>query len=134
MTFCRKKCPFSRQKFLMTFLKSSTRFYQILRCFTVLNILYDPFTRKTTISEKNSLITQFFYSLRTFARIRKHYFSKYWRGTNALPSPPQIFEGTSPQSSPTFPPLNNRPTKKFTGSFNFLILNGKSLNKNCTIK
>ena len=34
---------------------------QILRIFTVLNVVYDPFfTRKTTISEKNSLTTPFF--------------------------------------------------------------------------
>src|SRR6218665_806253 len=53
--------------------------FQILRFFPVLNVVYDPFfTRKTTISEKNSLIRPFFYSLRTFARIRQHYFSKYW--------------------------------------------------------
>src|SRR6218665_548165 len=36
-------------------------FFQILRIFTVLNVVYDPFfTRKTTISEKNSLTTPFF--------------------------------------------------------------------------
>ena len=35
--------------------------FQILRFFTVLNVLYNPFfTIKTTISENNSLITPFF--------------------------------------------------------------------------
>src|SRR6218665_527802 len=33
---------------------------------------------KTTISEKNSLATPLFYSVRAFACIRQHYFSKYW--------------------------------------------------------
>src|SRR6218665_2259531 len=36
-------------------------FFQILRIFTVLNVVYHPFlTRTTTISEKNSLATPFF--------------------------------------------------------------------------
>src|SRR6218665_137420 len=53
--------------------------FLIFRIFTLLNVVYDPFfTRKTTISQKNSLITPFFYSVRTFARIRQHYFSKFW--------------------------------------------------------
>src|SRR6218665_331485 len=75
--------------------------FQILRFFTVLNVLYNPFfTIKTTISENNSLITPFFYSFRTFTRIQRHYFSKYW-GTNAwaIP-PPQIFWVDRPPSPP----------------------------------
>jgi len=47
-------------------LKLSTRFFQIFRIFTVFNVVYDPFfTRKTTISEKNSSITSFFILLTT---------------------------------------------------------------------
>src|SRR6218665_1024704 len=62
MTFVfRKKIPFPRQKFLMTFFLVMDQVFQILRFFTVSNVVYDPFfTRKTTISEKNSLITPFF--------------------------------------------------------------------------
>src|SRR6218665_246523 len=67
--------------------------------YCVLNVVYDPFfTRKTTISGKNSLIRPFFYSVRTFAHIRQHYFSKYWGGP--MPSPHLKFlRGPSPQSS-----------------------------------
>ena len=46
-------------------------------------------TRKTTISEKNSFMTLFFYSVRTFARIRKHYFSKYWGYGSGASIPPE---------------------------------------------
>src|SRR6218665_567060 len=73
--------------------------FQILRFFPVLNVVYDPFfTRKIPISEKNSLIRPFFYSLRTFARIRQHYFSKYW-GTNAWAVLPTSNLGADPQVS-----------------------------------
>src|SRR6218665_2735113 len=73
MTFFREKISFSRQKFLTTFFVVIDQVFQILRFFTVLNVVYNPFfTRKTTISEKNSLITPLFYSVRTFARIRQH--------------------------------------------------------------
>src|SRR6218665_2637147 len=68
--------------------------FQILRFFTILNVVYGPFfTRKATISEKNSLIRPFFYSVRTFARIRQHYFSKYWGDQCMGRPPPQIFFG-----------------------------------------
>src|SRR6218665_1208709 len=61
---------------------------------------YHPFfTRKTTISEKNSFIRPFFYSVHSFARIRQHYFSKYW-GTNAWAVPHLKFWGDRP---PQFP-------------------------------
>src|SRR6218665_1874138 len=80
--------------------------FQILRFFPVLNVVYDPFfTRKTTVSEKNSLIRPFFYFLRTFARIRQHYFSKYW-GHQCMGRPPrQILEGPPPPVPPRSPPL-----------------------------
>src|SRR6218665_77017 len=73
--------------------------FQISRIFTVLNVVYDPFfTRKTTISQKNSFIRPIFYSLRTFTRIRQHYFSKYW-GTDAWAvPPPQILGDRPPQA------------------------------------
>src|SRR6218665_1592159 len=75
MTFFREKFPFSRRKFLMTFF---TRFsdFTFLYC---IKCRIRPFLhQKTTISEKSSLIRPFFYSVRTFAHIRQHYFSKYW--------------------------------------------------------
>ena len=67
--------------------------------------LYEPFfTRKTTIPEKNSLIRTFFYSVHPFARIRQHYFSKYW-GSNAWAVPPPKIWGDRPPSPPRSPPL-----------------------------
>src|SRR6218665_2414402 len=81
--------------------------FQILRFFTVLNVVYDPFfTRETTISEKNSLIRPVFYSVRTFARIRQHYFSKYWGDQCMGRPPPQILGGPS-LSPPRSPPLGD---------------------------
>src|SRR6218665_3233248 len=79
--------------------------FLILRVFTVLNVINDHFfTRKTTIFEKNSLMTTFFYSIRTFAPIRQHY-SKYWGAHLHGPSPTSNFlGGPSPQS-----PLGLRP-------------------------
>src|SRR6218665_2997614 len=73
--------------------------FLIFRIFTVLNVVYHPlFTRKSTMSEKNSFMTHFLYSFRTFARIRQHYFSKYW-GDGCMGRPPTpIFWGPSPQS------------------------------------
>src|SRR6218665_2196802 len=95
-----KKISFSRPKSLMTF-RIFPFFQRFSISFTMLNVVYDPFlTRTTTISEKNSFMTPFLYSVRTFARIRQHYFSKYWRGTDAWAvTPPEIFGGLSPQVS-----------------------------------
>ena len=102
--FFRKRFPFSSRKFLKIFFLVIDQVFQIF--FTVLNVAYDPFfTRKTTISEKNSFIRPFFYSVRTFARIRQHYFSKYW-GDQCIGRPPTPnFGGTVPLSPPRFRPL-----------------------------
>ena|SRR6218665_1867889 len=113
MTVFSKKFPFSRPKFLMKFLVFFSHrpgfsdfpflFPDFLYLYYVkcrIRPVYDPFlTRKTTISEKNSFMTLFFYSVRTFACIRQHYFSKYW-GTDAWAVfPPQIL-GDRPRSPP----------------------------------
>src|SRR6218665_3697272 len=80
-------------------------FSQIFRIFTMLNVVYDPLlTRKTTMSEKNSFMTPLFYSVRTFARIRQHYFSKYW-GDGCMGRPPNSNVG---RSVPPVP-LGHRP-------------------------
>ena len=65
--------------------------------FTVCNVIYDDpfdpfFTRKSPISENNSLITPFLLSRAS----DKHYFSKYWGGRMHGPSPPQILWGLPP--------------------------------------
>src|SRR6218665_366856 len=79
-------------------------FSQIFRVFTRLNVVYDPFlTRKTTISEKNSFMTPFYF-VRPFVRTPQHSSSKYW-GDGCMGRPPTSnFGGTVPQS-----PLGLRP-------------------------
>ena len=73
----------------------------------LLNVVYDPFfTRKNNYFRKEFLDDTFFYSFRTFARIRQHYTSQNIGGTDAWAvPPPQIFGGTVPPVSPRFPPL-----------------------------
>src|SRR6218665_2554022 len=103
-TFSGKNFNFHAEKFLTTYFFSQPGF-QILRFFTLLSVVYDLFfTRKTTISEKNSLIAPFFYSVRTFARIRQHYTSLNIGGPMHGPSPTSNFGGPSPHS-----PLGLRP-------------------------
>src|SRR6218665_3366559 len=72
-------------------------FLQIFRFFTVRNIVYDPFfTRKTPISESNSLMTPFFTLFVLSRASDKHYFSKYW-GDGCMGRPPNsIFGGNVP--------------------------------------
>src|SRR6218665_1730819 len=58
-------------------------FFQILRIFTVLNVVYAPFfTRKTTISEKNFLTTPFF-TLFVLSRASDNTTSQNIGGTDA---------------------------------------------------
>src|SRR6218665_392102 len=61
------------------------------------NVIYMTLcSQTTTISEKNSFMAPFYFA-RTFARIRQHYFSKYWGGDGCMGRPPpQIFWGPSP--------------------------------------
>src|SRR6218665_1198165 len=62
-------------------------FYLIFRIFAMLNVVYDPFlTRKTP----------FFYSFRTFPRIRQHYTSQNIGGRMHGRPPPQILGRPSP--------------------------------------
>jgi len=76
-------------------------FSQIFRVFTMLNVVYDPFPhKKTHYFTKKFLYDTFFYSVRIFARIRQHYFSKYWEDGCMGRPPPQIFGGTVPPRSP----------------------------------
>jgi len=63
-----------------------------------------PFPHKNHYFRKEFLYDTFFYSVRIFARIRQHYFSKHW-GKDAWAVPlPQILGGPSPQP-PRSPPL-----------------------------
>ena len=98
--FFREKCPFSHPKFLIFFLSHRPDFSDF-PFFTVIKCPIRPFyTGKTTISEKNSLIRQLFYSVHPFEHIQQHYFSKYWREPmHGSSPPPQILGGPSPQVS-----------------------------------
>src|SRR6218665_3743872 len=99
MTFFPEKFPFSRPKILMTFFLIFLFFFQILRIFTVLNVIYDPFfTRKTTISENNSLTTPIL--LCSYFRARPTTLLLKILGERMHgPSPTSIFFGeTSPKS------------------------------------
>src|SRR6218665_3561998 len=59
-----------------------------------------PHTRTTTISQKNSFMTPFLLCSYTFARIRQHYFSKYWGdGCTGRPPSSNVW-GDRPLQSP----------------------------------
>src|SRR6218665_433060 len=73
--------------------------FQIVRVFTVLNVVYDPFfTRKTTASEKNSLTRHFFFTLFVLLRASDNNTSQNIGETDAWASPHLKFGGPSPQS------------------------------------
>src|SRR6218665_2448938 len=82
----------------------STFFFKILRIFTLLNVVYDPFfTRKSTISEKNALTTTFF-TLFVLSRASDNTTSQNIRGWIHGPASHLKFGGPSPES-----PLGLRP-------------------------
>src|SRR6218665_2553302 len=100
-----KKFPLSRPKFLMTF------FLVIDQVFLIFPFLFLDFPylyrvkchiwpflpKKNHYFRKEFLDDTFFYSVRTFALIRQHYFSKYWGGRMHGPStPPQILGDRPP--------------------------------------
>src|SRR6218665_394009 len=72
-------------------------------------VIYDPFFTKKPLFQKKFLDDTFFHSVRTFAHIRQHCFSKYWGGAAACMGPPHLkfFWGPSPQS-PRSPPMSPR--------------------------
>ena len=81
---------------------------QILRFFTVLNHVYNLFfTRKTTISEKNSLIRPFF-TLFVLTRASDNTTFLNIGGPMHGPSPTSNFWGDRPPSPPRSPPLTTR--------------------------
>src|SRR6218665_3040574 len=107
MTFFRKKFPFSRPKFLMTFILVIDQVFLIFRIFTVLNVVYDPFfTRKTTISEKNFLMTPF---LKLCSYFRAHpttlLLKNIGGGADVWAVPPLKFWEDRPPSPPRYPLL-----------------------------
>src|SRR6218665_1022981 len=92
MTFSPEKLPFSRRKFLMPFFNhrpgfSDFTFHYCIKC------RIRPFLhQKNHYFRKEFVDKTIFYSVRTFARIQQHYFSKYW-GTNAWAVPLKFFLG-----------------------------------------
>ena len=103
--FFRTNFRFHAQNFWWPIFLVMDQVFLIVRIFTVLNVVYDPFfTRKSHYLRKEFLDDTFFYSVRTFARIRQHYFSKYWGGRMHGPSPTSNFGGPSFQF-----PLGLRP-------------------------
>src|SRR6218665_537810 len=106
--FFGKKFPFSRPKFLMTFFLVIDQAFLIFRIFTVLNVVYDPFfTRKTTISEKNSLMTPFLKTLFVLSRASDNTTFQNIGGTDAWAVPPtsNFIGGTVSLCPPRSPPL-----------------------------
>src|SRR6218665_828880 len=100
--FWAKNVHFSRPKFLVTFLSHRPDFsdfpflFQDFLYLYYVKCIYMTLPRKKDhYFRKEFLYDTFFYSLRTFARIRQHYFSKYWGdGCMGRPGrpPPQIFK------------------------------------------
>src|SRR6218665_3309443 len=113
MRFLEKKFPFFSPKnsddlFLVigqVFLIFTLSF-QILRIFTVSNVVYDPFfTRKTTISEENSLTTTFLLCSCFRAHPTTLLLKILW-GPMHGPSPHlKFFLGDRPPVPPRSPPL-----------------------------
>src|SRR6218665_650145 len=105
MTFFRKKCPFFTLTISDDLLLVIDQVFQILRFFTVLNVVYDPFfTKKPTISEKNSFVRPFF-TLFVLSRASDNTTSLNIEGTNAWAVPHlKFWGGPSPHS-----PLGLRP-------------------------
>ena len=95
--FFGKNVPFWRPKILMIFLVID-QVFKIFPFFFQIHVVYDPFfTRKAQV-QKRIPWRHFFYSVRTFARVRQHYFSKYW-GDGCMGRPPTWhFWGTVPQA------------------------------------
>ena len=94
-TFFPEKFPFSRRKFLTTFPFLSHR-----PGFSDLTFLYCIKCRiRPFLHQKNHYFKKEFldiFPLCTFARIRQHYFSKYW-GDQCMGRPPHLkFGGTVP--------------------------------------
>src|SRR6218665_3050923 len=69
--------------------------------FTVIKCHIRPFLhKKNHYFIKEFLHKTIFYSVHPFARIRQHYFSKYWGGPMHGPSPTSNFWGDRPPRSP----------------------------------
>jgi len=132
--FSRPKFPFSRPKFLMTLFNHWPCFFRfsylflIFHIFTACNVVCDPFHENSPyfISENNSLMTSFFYSVRSFARIRQTLLFKILGGRMLGPSPTSNLGGQSPQS-----PLGLRPwlKRRFPLTITVIVKDGRKEQK-----
>src|SRR6218665_1131525 len=95
--FFRKEFPFSRPKFSMTFFSHRPGFSDFPYLYCVKCRIYDPFfTRKSTISEKNSVMTPFF-TLFVLSRASDNTNSRNIGGNGCMGRPPtSIFGGHRP--------------------------------------
>src|SRR6218665_218387 len=103
--FFRKKFPFSRPKFLMTFFSHRPGFSDF-PLFTVIKCPIRPFLRKKNHYFKKEFLNKIiFYSDHPFAHIQQHYCSKYW-GDQCMSRPHHLkFWGERPpQSHPDLRP------------------------------
>jgi len=110
--FFRKKFPFSHPK-ILTFLvidqifQNFPFFLQILRIFTLLNVVYDPsFTHKKTHYVRKEFLDDTFFTLFVLSRVRDNTTSQNIGGTDAWAVPTSNFFGGGPSPSPPrYPPL-----------------------------
>src|SRR6218665_37667 len=82
--------------------------FQILRFLYCIKCRIRPFLHKKSHYFRKEFLdnTYFFYSVRTFTRIRQQYFSNYWGGTDTWAVPHLNFlGGLSPPVLPRSPPL-----------------------------
>src|SRR6218665_1419306 len=87
-------------------------FLKISHIFAASNVVYDPFfTRKTLISEDNSLMTPFFYSVHAFARVRQTLLLKILGGRMYGPSPHLKFCWGAVRPVPPRSPLMHQPLR-----------------------
>src|SRR6218665_3195750 len=88
---------FFKKKISISVPKISDDFFSHL--FTVWNLIYNkysPFHDEKPLFHNNKFLQDnFFYSVRTFAHIQQHYFSKYW-GHGCMGRPPTLNFGGSP--------------------------------------
>src|SRR6218665_3621695 len=105
MTFFLEKISIFRPKISDDLFLVIDQVFQILHFFTLLNVVHDLFfTRKTTISEKNFLITPFF-TLFVLSRASDNITSLNIGETNAWAVPHLKFWGDRPPSPSRSPPL-----------------------------
>ena len=108
LTFVRRKFPFQRQEFLMTFFSHRPCFVSFFLVFTVLNLIYNIYGtfswRKTPISEQKISSRHLFKTHFVLSHALNNSTSRNIGATAAWAIPTSNFWGQSPHS-----PLSRRP-------------------------